>query len=198
MRLPLEELMEKLGVDHVMSPYETRPWMHYDEEKGITCSAEVRMGPAYEDLETEVQFLHDHGETILPEEDDEDETQAGSGQNDGMMGHDKPKQNPIIEGREQIMIMRILPVGDEKWATQSLSVKGISYKNAFHDWEIKGCDFFRDIIEALQMGEIPDIDEMAEKTLCDEDSKGRGRRGRIGRKSPKVKPGALLGMKKGM
>ena len=66
---PIEELMEKLGVDRVLSPYESQPWVVYDDEKGITCSAEVRVGPAYENIETEIQLLFDEWE----EEDDDEE-----------------------------------------------------------------------------------------------------------------------------
>lgn len=193
MRLSLEEIMENLGVDHVMSPYETQPWMHYDEDAGITCSAEVRMGPACENLETEVQFLHDHGETIVPEP---EEGENGDDQDEDMM--ERPKQNPIIDGREQILIMRIMPAGDGTWGAKALNVKGKEYANAFHDWENKGCEIFRNIIECLQMGELPDIDALTERILQDDSKGGRGRRGRIGRKSPKVNQQALLGMKKGM
>ena len=57
----------------------------------------------------------------------------------------------------------------------------------------------REIIAALQMGEIPDIDMIIGKELEDDDGSGGGKRGRIGRKAPKIKPGALLGLnKKGM
>ena len=35
MRVELEEMLEKLGVNYVLSPYETMPWVHYDEKKGI-------------------------------------------------------------------------------------------------------------------------------------------------------------------
>jgi hypothetical protein len=43
MRVDLKTLLDKLGVGYVMSPYETCPWSAYDGEKGITCSAEVRI-----------------------------------------------------------------------------------------------------------------------------------------------------------
>ena len=61
MRFELKKLMEKLGVNRVLAPYETQPWFHYDSTKGITCSAEVRMGPGNEDIEAEIQFLKDEG-----------------------------------------------------------------------------------------------------------------------------------------
>ncbi len=168
--------MEKLGVNRELSPYETHPWYHYDAEKGITCSAEVRMGPGGSDVEAEIQFLTDPNDDDEAEDGDE-ETSAGS-------------------GTEQIMLLRIEPVMDGKWSPKLLRVKGEDYVNKMHNWEEKGCDFFRACIESIQMGELPVIDELIEKKLSDDSGSGGGSSGRIGRKSPKVKPGALLGMKK--
>lgn len=170
MRIPLKQLMEKLGVSRVLSPYETHPWLHYDAEKGVTCSAEVRMGPRAEDVEAEIQLLKDN-----PGEDDKN------------------------GGTEQIMRLRAEPVVTNEWSTKDLRVKGEDFNNRVHDWETKGCNFFRACIEAMQMNEMPDIDALIEKELGDDDFFGGGKKGgRVGRKSPKIKPGALLGMKKGM
>lgn len=202
--------MEKLGVDHVMTAYETCPWMYYDEAQGITCSAEVRMGTRGDDLEAEVQFIKDEG-------DEEEGGEAGSSgapapaspaeppQIDPMTGlpiQPDDEVPPVLEllkpGKPyQVMLMQILPVAAGEWTTKKLLVKGKSYENDFIGWEEKGCDFFRACIEAMQMGEIPDIEELIDSTLHD-GSWGGSRRGRVGRKSPKIKPGALLGMKKGM
>lgn len=174
MRVPLQKLLESLGVGHVLSPYEARPWFLYDEAKKTTCSAEVRMGPGSEDVEAEIQFLKD------------EEEGDGSGDTTTTAGG----------GPEQIMRMRALPVHDNLWSPVSLIVKGKDYKNEMHDWEGKGCNFFRAVVEALQMQVLPDIDELIEKELNDDDGMGGGKRGRIGRKSPKIKPAALLGMNK--
>jgi hypothetical protein len=46
------------------------------------------------------------------------------------------------------------------------------------------------------MGELPDIDALISQHLVDDSLYGGGGRGRVGRKSPKVKPGQLLGMGK--
>lgn len=59
MQLRIDELMDKLGVGRVLSPYETQPWSHYDAEKGITCSAEVRMGMDGDEVEAEAQMVYD-------------------------------------------------------------------------------------------------------------------------------------------
>ncbi len=193
--MTLQELMEKLGVDRILTPYEAQPWFHYDEESGISCSAEVRVGPGYVDIETEVQFLYDEWDEDA--EDDEDE----EGEGDIQIGPDglpipKPPKNPIIDGRRQIMLMRIKPSIENAWATTNLLVKNVDYYNKFPKWDEKGCDFFRAVIESLQMGLMPDIDQLIESQLADESDWGGGRRGRIGRKSPKANPAALLGMKK--
>lgn len=59
MRLELNELMNRLGVGYEMSAYETCPWSVTDEEQGMTCSAEVRMGADGEELEVELQIFYD-------------------------------------------------------------------------------------------------------------------------------------------
>ena len=170
MREKLDTLLQKLGVSYVLSPYETMPWSHYDEEQGLTCSAEVRMSPAGDDIESEIQFFQDETE------DDEETGSAG--------------------GREQILWMRCEPSGQDEWAVKQLRVKGKDYVNEFGGWEEKGCELFRSCIEALQMGEIPDIEELVENTMRDDSFGGGGRRGKVGRKSPKIKPAQLMGMKK--
>ncbi len=176
MRIGLDKLLEKLGVSRVLSPYETQPWVYYDAEKGITCSAEVRMGPNREDVEAEIQFLKD--EDGGDGDEGSDGTQSGSG------------------GRQQIMHMRATPLNDGQWSPVSLRVKGKDYVGEIYDWEGKGCNFFRACIEAVSMSVLPDVDALIEKELNDDESWGGGKRGKIGRKSPSIKPGALLGMKK--
>lgn len=176
MRSDLKKLMEKLGVNRVLAPYETQPWFHYDGAKGITCSAEVRMGPGNEDIEVEIQFLKDEGST--------GETTGGGETSGG--------------GPQQIMRMKILPAGDNLWAPTELRVRGEDLTTKLGDWEEKGCSFFRSCIQSIQMGDLPDIDELIKQELGDDDDWGGGKRGKIGRKSPKIKPAQLLGMKRGI
>jgi hypothetical protein len=167
MRYELKNLMEKLGVNRVLAPYETQPWLHYDASRGISCSAEVRMGPDSQDIESEIQMLKDtpdeNGKTV-----------------------------------EQIMLMKMLPGGGAGlWSPVDLRVKAEDYVNKIYDWEGKGCNFFRACIQAIQMGDLPDIDALIEQELGDDDDWGGGKRGKIGRKSPKIKPAQLLGIKRG-
>lgn len=194
MRVPLKEYLEKLGVDYILSPYETYPWLHYDDEKGITCSAEVRMGPAHEEVEAELQFLYDR----WPFEESEDEgepehsEESEGGEEEGAGGMLKPKSNPDI-----IIRLRGEPVTEDKWTTKALFIRQEDFNNRVYDWEEKGCDFFRACVQAMQMGDLPDIEALMEKELSEDGMFGGGRRGRVGRKSPKIKPAQLLGMKKG-
>ncbi len=224
MRVELKKLMETLGVGHVLSPYETYPWYLYDSVKGVTCSAEVRMGPGGEDVEAEIQLLYDEGrapeppvpgaQAPIPEKPAErkysdsyddylspssrGETKTGSTDTAGSGGNAGGGGGMLSGGPVQIMRMRVLPT-DGQWTPKELRIKGEDYKNKIHDWETKGCNFFRACIEALQMSVMPNIDELIEKELDDDDGFGGGRRGRIGRKAPKIKPAQLLGLnKKGM
>lgn len=181
MRVELKELLEKLGVMHELSAYETHPWVLYNEDQGITCSAEVRMGPGADDLEAEIQYLYDE------EQEEEKTTEDENGGEDTI---------EIIKfTRKQVLYMRALPKIQGQWTPVDLRVNNKNYVNEIYDWEGKGCEFFRACIEAIQMGELPNIEELMKKELKD-DTKGSGKRGRIGRKSPIAKPGQLMGMKK--
>ncbi len=190
MRVELKKLMEHLGVDRTLAPYETQPWFLYDDAKGVTCSAEVRMGPGGDDIEAEIQLVYDEGR--MPEPAAPLPVPAG-----------EPPPPPVSTGLMfeggpiQIMRMRALPL-ENLWTPKELRIKGQDYKNKVFNWEEKSCNFFRACIEALQMSEIPNIDDLIEKELGDEDDWGGGKKGRIGRKAPKIKPAQLLGLKKGI
>lgn len=101
------------------------------------------------------------------------------------------KTNP-----DQIMYMRIVPKGG-LWTPDYLRIRGEDWTNKIGGWEEKACNFFRACVQALQMGQLPDIEELIKKELDDDEDERRGK-GKIGRKSPKVNPANLLGMKKGM
>ncbi len=167
MRVPLTKLLQALGVGRVLYPYETQPWFLQDDETTRMCSAEVRMGPGAEDLEAEIQILEE-------KEDSDGDTQMTP---------------------NQIFLMRAMPTGSE-WTVRGMWVKGENYENKIFNWEQKGCDFFLNFVQSIQMGEIPDIDVLIEKELNEDGGDVKGGRGRIGRKSPKAKASAILGMKK--
>ncbi|QQG36217.1 MAG: hypothetical protein HYS17_00025 [Micavibrio aeruginosavorus] len=60
MRVPLKELMDKMGVGFVPGAYESVPWSAYDAVKGVTCSAEIRMGADADEIEGEIQFMYEN------------------------------------------------------------------------------------------------------------------------------------------
>ena len=169
--MPLKKMLENLGVRHVMMAYETYPWVYYDEPTGTTCSAEVRMGPDGDTFEVEVQFLKD----------DDDESESDDGR--------------LLSAPQQKFFMRGKALKDETWAPTFASIEKEDYTNTVAEWEEKACGFFRACIQAMQMGQLPDIEALVKQEFPDEWG-GRGGRGKIGRKSPKVKPGQLLGIKK--
>lgn len=173
MRVEYKEVMDRLGVGYILAPYETRPWFLYDAERGISCSAEVRIGPETSDVEAEIQFLYDDRESVS-EEDEERPT-----------------------GTQQILLIRVLPFRDNLWTPKLMFLRGENFVNKIYDWEGKGCDFFRSCIAAVQMGELPDIEALIDEELSEGGSGGRGgRKGRVGKKAPSIKPAALLGMKR--
>lgn len=181
MRVELKTLLEKLGVKRVLLAYETVPWFYEDEDIGISCSAEIRMGPASDYLEAEIQFMKDEDKT------DDDETGDQTG---------KQQENSLItQPVEQMFYMRAQPSIGNQWSPVSLKIKKEDYTNTIYDWEGKGCQFFQSAIQHINMQKLPEIDELVKRQMVDE-SKGKGGRGRIGRKSPKIKPASLLGMKK--
>lgn len=182
MRVPLKKLCEQLGVSRALSAYETQPWAHHDDAKATTCSAEVRMGPGAEDLEAEIQILRD--EAV----EDEEEGEGGGAASGG---------GPPPGVPEQVYLLRALPV-DGEWEVKALTIKGKDYVHEFSDWDEKGCTVFRTIVQALAREEMPDIDAIIEEEMADDDFWGSGRRGKVGRKSPKANTASLLGMKKGM
>jgi hypothetical protein len=188
MREPIEKMLERLGIDRVMYPYEAQPWFYYDDEKGVTCSAEVRMGPDGEDIEAEVQIVDDNIDefeepppppppSYTEEEKKDDEDEEGKEEGNG---------GKFYGGPQQVLFLRAEPVGNDEWAPKHLRIKGKDFVNAFHDWEGKGCDFFISCVQSINMEEVPDVDALIEQHMKDTSRTGRGRRGRVGRKSPKM------------
>jgi hypothetical protein len=192
MRLPLDKFLEKLSVGHPLSAYETHPWFVVDDAQGITCSAEVRMGPSADDLEAEIQFLYD--EIPTPEMLKEAEPKPTA---DGAPPDFPGKYGGLFsDGRQQILILKAQPVVASEWAVTSVRIKGKDYANAFGDWDEKACNFFTACTQAMMMGELPDVDSLIEEHMKDDDFWGGGKRGKIGKKAPNIKPAQLLGMKK--
>lgn len=107
------------------------------------------------------------------------------------MLYDEPRNG---SGLEQIMWMRATPHSD-KWSPTQLRVKSIDDHLSIYDWETKSCKFFTACVQAIQMEEIPDIDELIDSIFHSRERMGGMRGGSS--KSPKIKPGQLMNMKKG-
>jgi hypothetical protein len=60
MKVLLRELLDKLGVEQTLSPYDSMPWSAYDADKGLTCSAEVRMNTDGTEIDAEMQLVYDN------------------------------------------------------------------------------------------------------------------------------------------
>ena len=60
MRLPLKDMLDELGVGYILSAYETCPWSAFDDDKGESCSAEVRMNSDEDEVEAEMQFMREN------------------------------------------------------------------------------------------------------------------------------------------
>ncbi len=167
MKMTFREVMDSLGVPHTLSPYETYPFNVYDSEKGLTCSAEVRMGMDDGEVEAEIQLMYDT-------------PPAGSA------------------SMQQIIWFKIMPqtsAGND-WATREARLKNENIDPEMYNWEEKCCNFFGSVVRFLKLDQVPDIEE-----LIDEEFNTRERfhdqYGGGGGKSPKIKPGQLLNIKKG-
>ena len=135
MILKLEELMVKLGVRYNLSPYQTCPWSIYDEDKGVTCSAEVRMNPTGNLVEAELQVFYD----------------------------EPPSDKPALD--QVILIKASLHENNGKWQIDDSIIRGKSFINQTYAWDEKSCNFFRVCVQDIAIGEFPDIESYIKKEL---------------------------------
>lgn len=168
MRVTLEKLLEKLGVPHMMAPYESCPWSYYDAAQGLACIAEVRMGgdgDEADEVEAEIQLLYDS----------------------------PPEDKSAVE---QICTLRGVPVGDGQWTVKTLLIRGAPYAQDVYDWEGRGCDFFRMAAEQIQQAHIPDIDELLDEAFYSYDRYGDQTGEGGGGRAPRIHGGDVFGIKK--
>lgn len=105
--------------------------------------------------------------------------------------HSEPGKNSM----DQIYWMRARPQIADVWTPVQLRVKGEDPTTRIPDWETKCCRLFRACVQALQGGTIPDFDALIAQEMNDKGGHTSMRGGSS--KAPKIKPAALLGMKKG-
>lgn len=132
MRVTLKDLMDRLAVGVVLGPYETYPWSCYDGEKGMTCSAEVRMSADADEVEAEIQMMYDAPPAGKAPMEQVCYVQVRPGGTDGL------------------------------WEVLNLRLKGEPLKEEVYNWQEKSCTFFAAVARALAAEEIPDIDELIE------------------------------------
>lgn len=132
MRVTLKDLMDRLAVGYVLGPYETFPWSHYDPEKGQTCSAEVRMGPDSDEVEAEIQLMHDT----------------------------PPPGKGTME--QVLHIRCAPGGADGMWEVLAMRLKGEPPTEDMYNWQEKSCNFFSAVVQALSAETLPDIDALIE------------------------------------
>lgn len=135
MRATLKELMDKLGVGYILSAYETCPWAAYDDEKGVSCNAEVRMNNEANEIEAEIQFMRDE-----PQPDE------------------KPVEQifwllakPIAGENWEVKIAKIN--GDD------------GSNSELYDYAGKAVNFFAACVLQLKMNKVPDIEEILAREM---------------------------------
>lgn len=167
MRMTFGDVMESLGIPQLLNPYETYPFNVYDPVQGLTCSAEVRMGMDDSEVEAEIQLMYDN----------------------------PPAGSPSMQ---QIIWFKITPqtAARDDWSTREARLKNETIDPEMYNWEEKCCRFFGAVVRFLKLDQVPDIE-----ALIDEEFNTRERfhdqYGGGGGKSPKIKPGQLLNIKKG-
>lgn len=110
-----------------------------------------------------------------------------------MMYDTPPAGKPPME---QICFIRAKPSGEGGWDSVLFRFRGETYGDDKYNWQEKGCIFFSLLVQSLQMNEMPDVDALLEEAFRGRD-RGADQRGSGGGKSPKIKPGALMNIKKG-
>lgn len=165
MRLTSRDLMDKLGVPHVLTPYETYPFNVYDAAQGLTCSAEVRMGMDDDEIEGEIQLMYDT----------------------------PPAGKPSMQ---QILWFSVKHAASSvEWETKDARLNGEPIDRTIYNWEEKCCTFFGAVTRFLKLDQIPDMEELIDEEFHSRERFGGGGAG--GGKSPKIRPGQLMNMKKG-
>ncbi len=104
----------------------------------------------------------------------------------------EPGKKPV----EQILWLQAKPQIQTKWTVVQLRIKGENWIGKVYNWEEKCCNFFRAVATELTMGNLPDIEALLDREMREKERFG-DQRGSGGGKSPKIKPGQLLDMKRG-
>jgi hypothetical protein len=109
------------------------------------------------------------------------------------MMYDTPPEGKLP--MEQVCTLHCAPAGDNMWEVGQLRIRGEVYGEGIYNWQEKACNFIRAVAQALALGEVPDIDALIEEEFHGGERFADQQGG--GGKSPKIKPAALLNIKKG-
>ena len=105
-----------------------------------------------------------------------------------MMYDTPPEGTPPLQ---QLMNMVAKRQADGKWEIKILRIKGENKVDAFSGWAGKACELFRACTRKLMAEDMPD-------DIFRDGRRTGGSTGQGGGKQPKIKPGQLLDVKKGM
>jgi len=154
--------MTKLGVGRLLNVYETQPWVYYDDQEGITCTAEVRCNHDRTRIESEIQIIYDNP-----------------------VPHQPPvEQICLIYAEEQKCLN-----GD--YTVTACWIKSECWVNKVYEWEKKSASFFRACVREIKAGRLPDFDELLIQEMRGGDYWAGGQ-GDGSNKSPKINTSNLL------
>jgi len=95
---------------------------------------------------------------------------------------------------EPICFTRATPQADGKWNVMDFKIRSEAYGQDKYDWEEKSCHFFQLVVQELQGGNVPNIDDLLEEAFHSRD-RFADQYGGGGGKSPKIRPDQLLNVK---
>ena len=168
MKASYKKIMDLLGVGRQLNVYETQPWLMYDDEKALTCEAEVRCNQDKSEIEAELQFMYDKlKEGQLPVE-----------------------QICLIKVKRQVSL-------NNQYVVTSCLINGTERKGAFYDWETQSCNFFRSCVREIKADKVPDIEAIEKREMKESGGYG-GNQGDGSNKSPKINAGQLMYDRKGI
>lgn len=137
MKGSFKDILEKFAADRELHPYESAFWQASDDDKGITCNAELRVNAYADAFEAEIQWL----------------------QMDPNTGD--------IKKIDQIMFVESRPQMQGLWAIHSARFRGADYVNSTYDWDEKLGRFFRAVVRELKQGKLPDLDAIEKTEMSD-------------------------------
>ncbi len=110
-----------------------------------------------------------------------------------IMYDDPPEGRPSME---QIALIRGKAVTGDEWDIVMLTIRGAPFGEDIYNWQEKSCYFFCAVIDELRQEIMPDIDDLIDREFHSRE-RFADQHGGGGGKSPKIKAGQLLDVKKG-